>query len=275
MDNIFIEDLKIFAYHGVLDFEKKQGQEFYIDARLFVDMQRAGMLDDLECSVNYASVCELIERQVTLKSYDLIEKVAEEVAVAILDNFQPISKVDITVKKPSAPVDMDFGNISVNITRARHTAFVAYGSNLGDSEAIIRDGLLAIKDDPYIQLVGDSGIFRSTPYGVTDQPDFLNGVVEIRTYYEPYMLLDKLHQIEALAGRERKVHWGPRTLDLDIVLYDDEIINTRALTVPHRDMCKRDFVLVPLAKLAGYYMHPILHKTIEELVSELKEIHIK
>lgn len=275
MDTIHIENLKIFANHGVFDFEKEKGQNFYVDAVLYLDTQKAGMTDDLTQSVSYAEVCDLIEQSVTVKSYDLIERVAETVAIKILDHFSLIKEVEITVKKPEAPIDMVFENVSVRIHRKRHRAYIAYGSNLGESESIIAAGLKKLGDDPYIKLVADSGIVRSTAYGVTDQPDFLNGVVEIETYYEPELLLEKLHEIEQAAGRERLVHWGPRTLDLDIILFDQLVIDSKELTVPHADMCSRDFVLVPLAKLAGWYRHPVYNKTIDELVKELKEIHIK
>ena len=91
---------------------------------------------------------------------------------------------------------------------------------------------------------------------------------------EPYELLEFLHEVEANAKRERLQHWGPRTLDLDIVLFDNEIIDEKDLTVPHRDMKNRDFVLVPLAQLAGYKRHPVLGITIDEMVQNLKELHI-
>lgn len=275
MDSIHIDNLKIFANHGVFDYEKKNGQNFYVDAVLYLDTQKAGITDDLMQSVSYAEVCDVISESVTVKSYDLIERVAETVAIKILDGFELVRKVAVTVKKPEAPIDMTFENVSVHIERMRHKAYIAYGSNLGDSESIIKGGLDTLAADKYVKLIADSGIVRSSAYGVTDQPDFLNGVVEIETYYEPALLLERLHEIEKAAGRERKLHWGPRTLDLDIVLYDHLVLDSRELTIPHSDMCKRDFVLVPLGKLAGWYRHPVYNKTINELISELKEIHIK
>lgn len=107
------------------------------------------------------------------------------------------------------------------------------------------------------------------PYGGVEQDDFLNGAIEAETFLSPDALLHKLHAIEQEAGRERKIHWGPRTLDLDILLYDHEIIDTEKLTIPHIDMQNRQFVLEPLSQLAPAYMHPVLHKTISQLLAEM------
>lgn len=108
------------------------------------------------------------------------------------------------------------------------------------------------------------------PYGGVEQDVFLNGALKLRTLLTPEELLDRLHELEQAAHRERIVHWGPRTLDLDILLYDQMIIDTPVLHVPHIDMENRDFVLIPLTKLAPYYRHPVLNKTISQLLKELQ-----
>ena len=98
---------------------------------------------------------------------------------------------------------------------------------------------------------------------------FLNGALEIKTLLYPEELLALLNRIEAEAGRERTIHWGPRTLDLDILFYDDCIIDTPALTVPHIDMQNRGFVLIPMAQIAPYHRHPVLGCTVGQLLSRL------
>ena len=107
------------------------------------------------------------------------------------------------------------------------------------------------------------------PYGDVEQDEFLNGVLKLRTLLTPEELLDRLHELEAAANRERIIHWGPRTLDLDILFYDNEIIDTPDLHIPHIDMENRDFVLKPMDEIAPYYRHPVLNKTIHQLLNEL------
>jgi dihydroneopterin aldolase/2-amino-4-hydroxy-6-hydroxymethyldihydropteridine diphosphokinase len=104
-----------------------------------------------------------------------------------------------------------------------------------------------------------------------EQDDFLNGAVEIETLLPPLELLEELHRLEQNANRERKIHWGPRTLDLDILLYDAEIISMEQLMVPHPDMLNRTFVLEPMAEIAPYLRHPLEGKTMMQLLKELKE----
>ena len=183
-------------------------------------------------------------------------------------------EVEVRISKPEAPVDATFKNISVTSRRKRHTAYIALGSNEGDSLKIIEDALKDIDQDSSCKLIKQSTIMRSTPYGGVEQNIFYNGAIVLETYLEPYNLLEFLQTIEAKYKRKRDIHWGPRTLDLDIIFYDNEIIDDEKLTVPHPDMAKRDFVLEPLRELAGYYRHPILRKTVNELADAVGEKHI-
>lgn len=274
MDKIIIEDLKVFAHHGVFDFEKENGQNFYISTWLDINLQKASLSDDLSDTVSYADVVEKIKEYVSANTFDLIETLAEGISNLILDNFSPVKAATVEVKKPEAPIDADFKCVSVKIKRERHKAYIAYGSNLGDSESIIQDGKSMLSSSPYCNITKESSVYKTTAYGVTNQPDFINGVWEIETYLDPINLLDYLHKIEHACGRERKEHWGPRTLDLDIILYDNLTINTEYLTIPHQDMANRDFVMEPLNEIAGYLRHPITGKTISEMTLEIKETHV-
>ena len=108
--------------------------------------------------------------------------------------------------------------------------------------------------------------------GEVVQDNFLNGAVSLKTLYEPQELLEVIHEIEAHAKRERKIHWGPRTLDIDILLYENQIIHTEDLMLPHPEMTKRMFVLEPLAAIAPYAVEPITQKTILNLKEELEKV---
>ena len=114
-----------------------------------------------------------------------------------------------------------------------------------------------------------SSWIATAPYGVTEQDEFLNGCLKLRTLLTPEELLQVLHKIELDAGRERKIHWGPRTLDLDIIFYDDLIVETETLCIPHVEMHKREFVLRPLHEIAPYKHHPCNGKTVREMLEEL------
>ena len=142
--------------------------------------------------------------------------------------------------------------------------YIALGTNLGDKEKNLKEalGYLVRKG---ITVCKVSGFIETRPYGVTDQPDFLNAVAEVRTEKSPADLLKVLLQIEQEMGRKRIRRWGERNIDLDLLLYDDRIIDLPDLKVPHPDMQNRDFVLCPLAQIAPEAVHPVLGKTIGQL----------
>ena len=151
-----------------------------------------------------------------------------------------------------------------------HTAYVALGSNLGDKEANLRKALELLQERG-VEVVKTSSFICTEPYGVTDQPQFLNGVCEVRTSLVPLALLHTLLEIEQEMGRVRLRHWGERNIDLDLLLYEDVVLDTEELKLPHPDMQNRDFVLLPLAEIAPELVHPVLSKRIKELKEELIE----
>jgi len=129
--------------------------------------------------------------------------------------------------------------------------YVALGSNLGDSDKYIMDGLQALANHSDIDLLNTSLFYQSKPHGPQDQPDYINAAAEFETMLKPEALLDELQKIENENGRVREgvERWGARTLDLDLLFYGDETINTKRLTVPHPRICERAFVLYPLRDL--------------------------
>lgn len=271
MDEIIIENLKIYAHHGVYQEENDNGQNFYVNAVLYMDTRRAGNEDELGLTTNYGEVCHFIHKYVTKNMFKLIETVAEKTAEAVLSEFPLVEGITLEVRKPEAPIGLELQSVSVRITRRWHMVCIALGSNIGDRQKYIEDGIDALAKDDRCRVVKISELVRTTAYGEIGQDEFLNGALVIKTLYTPDELLDKIHVIEAAAGRERKQHWGPRTLDLDIIFYDDIVMNTDALQIPHIDMQNRDFVLEPLSQLVPYVIHPVLGKTVIQLYEEVQK----
>ena len=147
-------------------------------------------------------------------------------------------------------------------------AYIALGSNLGDKEKNLRRALLLLTQQG-VEVVRVSSFLSTEPYGVTDQPQFLNAVACVRTSLAPLALLDVLLATELAMGRVRLRHWGERNIDLDLLLYEDVVLDTPRLRLPHPDMQNRDFVLLPLAEIAPELKHPTLQKTIWELKENL------
>lgn len=269
MDEIRIDNLKIFAHHGVFEHENINGQNFYVNAVLYTDTEKAGISDELEHSTDYGSVCQLIGKVMTENTFKLIETAGQKTALEILKNFPLIKSVDIEIRKPEAPVEMDFESVSVKIHRGWHDAVIALGSNIGDSRNYIENAVRQLKESEYIKDIKVSDFITTKPYGYIEQSDFLNGALFCRTVLSPHGLLELMHSIENIAGRTREIHWGPRTLDLDLIFYDSDIIDTPDLTVPHIDMHNRSFVLEPVSQLVPYYRHPVLNMTVSQLLERL------
>lgn len=270
MECIKITKLKIFAHHGVYPFETAAGQNFYVNARLYLDLKQAGRSDMLEQSVNYSEVCLFLERFLTEHTYKLLETACYETLKALLQEFTMLEGAQIELCKPEAPISQEFGNVSVVMEMKWHKVYIGIGSNIGDKRGYIREALDSLQKDDSFRKIRCSTLIETKPYGNVEQDDFVNGVIEAETVLEPFALLDKLHTYEADAHRERNVHWGPRTLDLDILLYDTLVLDSERLVIPHCDMANRDFVLTPLKELAPYVRHPLTGQTVGQMWEALE-----
>lgn len=269
MDKIEIKNLEIFANHGVFPEENILGQKFVISATLYTDTRKAGLTDELTASIHYGEVSHMITKFTKEHTYKLLEALAENLCQMLLQELPLLKMITLRVEKPWAPVGLPLETVAVETTRGWHTAYVAFGSNLGDRKKFLDDGIQGLRTTPSCEVEAVSEYLVTEPYGDVEQDEFLNGVLKLRTLLTPEELLDRLHELEAAANRERIIHWGPRTLDLDILFYDNEIIDTPDLHIPHIDMENRDFVLKPMDEIAPYYRHPVLNKTIHQLLNEL------
>lgn len=150
-------------------------------------------------------------------------------------------------------------------------AYIGLGSNLGDREATLRGALRELDARGDVKVVRRSDFHETEPVGGPPQGAFINAAAELATPLQPEELLAVLHEVEDDFGRERTVRWGPRTLDLDLLLYGNRIIDTSDLQVPHPRMHERRFVLEPLCELCPDRRHPRLGKTVRRLLAELEE----
>jgi len=149
------------------------------------------------------------------------------------------------------------------------TAYIALGSNVGDRRQYIADALDMLSDTEHVRVLRTSEVIETNPLGHADDPAFLNAVTELQTTLSAEELLDTLKHIEDSLGRTRQGKWSPRTIDLDLLLFGDQIIDTPSLTIPHPQMHLRSFVLQPLCELAPDVMHPILKTPVSELANRL------
>ena len=272
---IKIDELVVYANHGVLQEEKIMGQKFVISAKMYAPLQEAIQTDDLSKTINYASVCHLITKLTQEKKYDLIETLAGVLAQKIMEENDIIEYIEIEVKKPFAPINLPFECVSVVTSKKRHKAYLSLGSNMGDKENYINKAIELLEEDNQTQVTQIASFIETKPYGNVEQDDFLNTAVEIKTLRSPIELLKLANEIEEKLGRVRTIKWGPRTIDLDIIFYDEEVINEPNLIVPHKEMHLREFVLKPLVELEPTYVHPLYKKNIFQIYENLKENVIK
>ncbi len=148
-----------------------------------------------------------------------------------------------------------------------HTVYLGMGTNVGDRQANLMAAIAALP--PEVEMTRRSAIFQTPPWGYTDQPDFLNLVVEAATRLSPLELLAHLKQIEGQIGRTETFHWGPREIDIDILFYDDLLFEDSGLTIPHPRLHERAFVLLPLSALAPDLRHPKLGQSVRAMLAEV------
>jgi len=150
-------------------------------------------------------------------------------------------------------------------------AYLCLGSNLNNPETQVQQALQKLREDPNIRILKSSTLIQTKPLGNLNQPDFYNQVIEVETSYSSDELLQKALNLENQMGRVRSEHWGPRIIDIDILLYEDEVKHTQDLILPHPEMTKRKFMLELLCSIAPDLIHPVLHKSIANLLKDIEK----
>lgn len=250
-DRIVLQGISARGFHGVLDAEKIEGQDFVVDVALEVDLRRAGRSDLLLHTVSYAEVASDVVALITGPSLDLIETLADRIAAAALRR-PLVQAVEVTVHKPQAPVGVPFGDVRVVVVRQRdEPVVIALGANLGAVQATLEAAVRQLADVDGLRITAVSDLFETDPVGGPEQPTYLNAVVLARTRLAAFALLTELHGIEADHGRVRETRWGARSLDLDLIQYGDPasdsdlVSKDPELMLPHPRAHERAFVLAP------------------------------
>ncbi len=254
-DQIRIDGLVVTTTVGALPHEREIPQPIRIDLAVDVDLRDAGSSDELDHTVNYGLVSERVARAVREAKDVLLERLAERVADVVMA-FGRVDGVEVTITKLRPPIPEQVDTTSVRIHRSRrdiglsgpveHTVTVALGSNLGDRLRVLRSALDQLGD-----VRETSSVFETAPVGGPDgQGPYLNMVVVVSTPLDPFAFLRRCQRIEEHALRQRVERWGPRTLDVDVLFFDDMTISSPDLVVPHPRYAERRFVLAPLAEVA-------------------------
>ena len=152
-----------------------------------------------------------------------------------------------------------------------YRVFIGLGSNIGDRQEFLKRAAGELKKLPSTRIVWFSSVYETDPYGKTDQPKFLNAVGEIETGFGPAELMREVQRIESAIGRSTGERWGPREIDIDLLVYDGVVYSDQGVTVPHPDLERRKFVLVPLREIAPDLVHPVSGLTAEEMAAACRE----
>lgn len=278
LDQIQLVGLTVFGHHGVFESERREGQDFSIDLVLHLNTRPAAANDDLTRTVHYGELATAVAEVVRGSVVDLIETLAERIATVALSDLR-VAAVDVAVHKPSAPITERFADVIVRIRRHRAEfatlaagrrgaaesaaepvqdvldavppsparVVLALGANLGDRMATLIAAVGDLEASEGIRVVAASPVVETAPVGGPEQPDYLNAVVLLDTTLSPHALLAACQVVEAGHGRQRSVHWGPRTLDVDVISYDGLVARSPRLELPHPRAHERGFVLVPWA----------------------------
>jgi dihydroneopterin aldolase/2-amino-4-hydroxy-6-hydroxymethyldihydropteridine diphosphokinase len=297
MDKILIEGIQAWGTHGVLDFEKKYLQSFIVDIELWADLSKSYVSDNLQNTIDYTSIYDIIKSVIETQNFMLIERLSYVIIEKIFLHDKRVQKIRIRVMKNKAPLGGQFNHVGVEIEKTReqilmhsitneaanigsdvaadaklsvdmgYKVVLALGSNVGDRQQNIQKALEMLTDLADVTILDKSKLYETEPVGYMDQEKFYNAAVFVETMLNPFDLYLKIKNIENTLGRKKTFKWGPRLIDIDIIAYEGCMINTNGLTLPHKEYMQRAFVLKPLSdmpdavKAAGLNM-PLIEQMI-------------
>jgi len=247
-DKMEVTGIEIWAHHGVFEHERRDGQRFVIDVAWWLDTTLPARTDNLESTVDYGEVAQLIVAEAQSSPVDLIETLARRLQQALLARF-PMDCVQITVHKPQAPIGVEFADVCLTSRAEREKqqrqVVFSLGSNIEPRLDYLQFALSGLASTPGIDRVRVSGVYETQPQSEVPQSDFLNAVLVAQSALPAEELLHRALAIESLAHRTRLSVHGPRTLDIDLISVGDEVWESPDLILPHPRARNRAFVLIP------------------------------
>lgn len=287
MFKIKIKDLKLFGYHGVKQEEKTSGQNFLFNISIDIakeSFEKDGLYqDNILNTVNYSEIITLVKEINSNNRFNLLETFSEVLAEKIISYSPLILKVKVRIEKISPPIKESIGSVGVELelernpnshdyepkTSKKSIVFLSLGSNLGDREKNLRDAVKKLKANQNLDIISISSIYETEPMYVENQEYFYNIVLKaaIKSAYSAFELLGYAKKIEFDLGRKSTyARYGPRTIDVDILTFDELKIDSDLLGLPHPKIFERNFVLIPLSEISPDFM--IKDKNILDYISE-------
>jgi 2-amino-4-hydroxy-6-hydroxymethyldihydropteridine diphosphokinase len=271
-DQIHIKDLLLRGIVGINPEEREKRQDILINLTLFADTQPAGLSDRIEDAVNYKTITKRVIRMVEHSQVFLVERLVDEIALICLADPR-VEAVRATVEKPGAlrfsrSVGVEVYRTRADVEARPHRVFVALGSNI-EPERNLKRAVRELAERT--GLVEVSPVYETAPVGKEDQANFLNAAAVIRTAHSAEALKrEVLSEIEQALGRVRTEDKNaPRTIDLDIALFDYEVLEIGHRHVPDPDIAEYAHIAVPLADVAPYYVHPETGRALQEIADAL------
>ncbi|MDR1992336.1 MAG: 2-amino-4-hydroxy-6-hydroxymethyldihydropteridine diphosphokinase [Nitrososphaerota archaeon] len=280
MDKILVVGVKAWGKHGVLGFEKEYAQAFTVDVEIGADISKSCLSDDLEDTINYAGVYDIIRSVIEAQSFALVERLSYVIIEKIFAFDSRIQRIKIRIIKNKAPLEGQIDGVGVEIEKnrtpdwiqplaaktdstpssspkmglqtekkGRYKTVLSLGSNIGDKKQNIQTAIEMLTESENIIVLNKSKLYETEPVGYIEQENFYNAAILVETVLNPFELYNKIKDIENNLGRKKTFKWGPRPIDIDIIAYEGCIINTKGLTVPHKEYMQRAFVLKPISDM--------------------------
>lgn len=270
-----LSNLEFYGYHGYFPEENVLGQRFKVSIEAYGELSLSHTSGDLDDSVSYVDIFDVVKEVFYSKKYKILEQLGYDIGKAIIAKFFRIKSVQVLVMKPEVPIPVtcDYFGIQQEIKRET-IAYLGLGSNLGDREGYLNSAIHQLDFHKEIEVTKTSKVYETDPFGYEDQGMFLNMVVEVKTSLSPRALLKYCNHIESNLLRQRDVKWGPRTIDVDILTYEDYTSDEEILTLPHPGVTQRAFVLLPLKDVVEADFS-INEKNIDEMISDVDQSSVR